>query len=144
VTHTFKLEVKVSEKNPQYVPGYSDEDISEMSNTANVSGKSPKNNVAIEEAAQKAAAENPVWQIAREVNWRRYMDSNDSRIGLEALGFTIQNESKLFYGVNPPVGWTKETLGFWTTVRDTEGKERLTQFYKGAWYDTSAFVNFTE
>lgn len=124
----------------KYTPNYPNPE--EASDTPNVSGKSPRQNIMIEEAAQRAVAESEQWMLARRVNGR-HMETNDSRVGLEALGFTVKDsDDELFYSVTPPSGWTKETQGFWTTVYDEEGNEQISMFFKGAWYDRDAFLNF--
>lgn len=120
----------------KYVPG---SDAEQESDVPNVSGMSPKANIEIEEAAQRRVAEDPNWLIARELN-----PQGDTREVLEGLGFEVlAEEGDLFYLVRQPSGWTKKTEGFWTTVFDETGKERLTQFYKGAWYDQRAFLNIS-
>lgn len=64
---------------------------------------------------------------------------------LEAMGFVVLEEhDNLFYSVQPPTGWTKETQGYWTYVKDENGNERISQFFKGAFYDRDAFLNFTK
>jgi len=83
-------------------------------------------------------AESETWLLARKHNMRQ----GDTRADLEALGFTVLGEADdLFYKVQPPAGWTKETSGYWTTVKDASGKERISQFFKGAWYDRDAFLS---
>lgn len=109
----------------------------------NVSGHTPNELLDREEAAQRAVAESDKWMLARRVNTHNFAES-DSRKGLEALGFQVLQEADdLFYQVVPPTGWTKETDGYWTTVKDETGKDRISQFYKGAFYDRSAFLNFS-
>jgi len=76
------------------------------------------------------------WSIAKKG------EEGDSREGLEALGFSILKEGKLFYSVTPPEGFTKSTRGYWTEVFDATGKKVLMQFYKSAAWDTDAFVGF--
>lgn len=125
----------------KYVPNYQRPE--EESDVVNISGRSPRENVPIEEAAQRAIAESETWLVARAHN--RFDAEKDTRKALEELGFTVLDErDDLFYEVRPPEGWSKSTQGYWTTVLDTEGKERMTQFFKGAWYDTDAFLNIVE
>ena len=78
------------------------------------------------------------WSIARNSGLKK----EDSRKGLEALGFSILKEGKLFYRVTPPEGFTKSTQGYWTSVFNATGKKILMQFYKSAAWDTDAFVGF--
>lgn len=115
----------------KYKPNYPD--TSKESDVVNISGKSPKQNISIEEAAQRAVAESETWLLARKNR------GQDSRPALEALGFTILGEvDDLFYQVQSPAGWSKTTEGYWTTVKDAQGNERISQFFKGAWYDRHA------
>lgn len=70
---------------------------------------------------------------------------SDSRLILEEAGFQVVAEhDDLFYKVQPPQGWTKQTQGYWTYVYDPAGVERFSQFFKGAWYDRDAFLNVTQ
>jgi hypothetical protein len=67
--------------------------------------------------------------------------SQDTRPGLEQLGFKIVGENDLFYICTPPEGATKATEGYWTSFRIDE-KEVVTQFYKASPWDTEVFLNF--
>lgn len=126
----------------KYTPNYPNPEVE--SEVPNLSGLSPRQNVTIEEAAQRSVAESEQWMLARKVNGR-YLDTNDSRAGLESLGFTVEESNDdLFYSVTAPEGWTKTTSGFWTTVLDADGNERISMFFKGAWYDRDSFLNFRE
>ena len=123
---------------PTYKPGYDEATIRKESTQVNVSGLSPRDNLSIEEGEQRRVAENETWLLAR----RHSMTQKNTYADLESLGFTILGEADdLFYKVRPPTGWTKETSGYWTTVKDATGKERISQFFKGAWYDREAFLN---
>lgn len=90
----------------------------------------------------------PVWNIAKKVNWA-YIESEldiENCFGkagtqLSILGFIILNETDLFYQTLPPADWTKETKGYWTIIYDDRGKERISQFYNGLFYDEQAFIN---
>ena len=130
-------------KSTSYTPKYTDEDIAKMGDAPNISGLSPAANVTIEEHEQRKVATNPKWMIARTTGFPNR--GQDSKEALEGLGFTgIQKADDLFYEVQAPDGWTKTTQGYWTTINDETGKKRLSQFYKGAWYDRDAFVSITE
>jgi len=89
--------------------------------------------------------ENPGWLLAKELRFRgRVYDPGDSRMELELLGFTIIRENEdLFYNVIPPEGWKKYTEGHWTTIKDTRGRERLSQCYEPTLEDPKAFLNVT-
>lgn len=133
-TQTGKRVDKETE-NVSYKPNYTDDDIENASESVNLSGRSPKNNLEIEESNQRRIAESEMWMIARE--------SDISRQEIEALGFHLtESRDELFYEAAPPLGWTKTTNGYWATIRDADGIERAQQFYKGAWYDRRAFIRF--
>lgn len=119
----------------EYTPNYDPDDIDDLLEERNLSGLSPKDNVFIEEHNQASVADE--WKIACE-----WLNNGDSQPMLETLGFIINGESELFYDVTPPDGWTKSTDGYWTEIRDETGTLRARQFFKGAWYDSSAFVSF--
>ena len=89
-----------------------------------------------EDAIQSMVAQ--TWSIAKNA------DYGDSRKGLEALGFSILKESKLFYSVNPPEGFTKSTEGDWTSVFDAAGKKVLMSFYKSNPWDADAYMHFKD
>lgn len=125
-----------------YKPNYDEDLVAGSSRVTNVSGRSPHDNILIEEAAQRAVATSENWLLARKTN--RTRGGSDSREILEEAGFQVVSEhDDLFYKVKPPQGWTKQTQGYWTYVYDSEGVERFSQFFKGAWYDRDAFLNVT-
>jgi len=122
----------------KYKPNYPN--LEDVSDEITVTGKTSRENVAIEETSQRVIAENPEWLLARRLN-----PSGDSKSELETLGFKILGEADdLFYRVQPPQDWKKSTEGYWTSVTDSDGKERLNQFHKGAFYDRDAFLNISE
>lgn len=122
-----------------YKPNYTPEEIQAERDTPNQSGLSARQNVTIEEAAQRRIALSEQWMLAREIN-----GAGDSKETLERLGFTnlTISDGSLFYTATPPEGWSKSTSGYWTEIIDADGKKRAMQFYKGAWYDERAFINF--
>lgn len=125
-----------------YKPNYTKSDIGMESTTANVSGCSPQANLLVEENAQRVVAENQTWLIAKKEN-HLSRSTNPIKEKLEQMGFVVLREhDDLFYAVQPPEGWNKETEGYWTIIKDQEGNKRIQQFYKGAFYDRDAFVNF--
>ena len=100
----------------------------------------------LEDAKQRQVAESPTWLIAAQLNAVRGsydMRGQDSRDELEGLGFTILTRKGLFYKVTPPPGWTKETDGYWTYVYDDQHTKKLSQFFKGALWDTRAHVSIS-
>lgn len=97
---------------------------------------------ALKNMARTRKTEIANWLLARKINSVRGDHSGgDSRSELEALGFKVLDSDDMFYKVEPPQGWRKSKEGYWTTVRDSSGKERLNQFYKSALYDREAFLN---
>ncbi len=124
-------------KTSRYVPRVDEANANKHSILPNLSGASPRRILNEQAAAQRSVAESEQWLIACQVN-----HAGDSRAPLEKLGFKVKRKKdELFYEVEPPKGWTKSTSGYWTTVCDETGTERLSQFFKGASYDYCAFVN---
>jgi hypothetical protein len=58
--------------------------------------------------------------------------------------FTASKGDDLFLGVKLPDGWKKEATdhSMWNNLLDDKGRVRATFFYKAAFYDRDAFVNF--
>ncbi len=58
--------------------------------------------------------------------------------------FTGSKGDDLFLGVKLPTGWKKEATdhSMWNNLIDDKGRVRATFFYKAAFYDRDAFVNF--
>lgn len=125
-----------------YKPNYPQSKIKTYATTPNASGRSPQDNLLLEESAQRNVAESEKWLIANKENpMSRSQVSTKEK--LEEMGFTVlEDYDDLFYAVQPPTGWTKETQGYWTTIQDSAGKQRISQFFKGAFYDRDAFLNF--
>lgn len=132
-------EVQMSKKG-SYKSPYSPEEVGDgMTPT----GFTSRELFRMEESAQRVVAESEQWLLACKLNDYQYAGDKNSRSRLEALGFqVIRQVDDLFYEVISPAGWTRETEGFWTTVKDEHGNERIMQFYKGAFYDRDAFLNF--
>ncbi len=126
-----------------YKPNYDDDAIQKSSTATNRSGSSPQEIITGEEASQRAVAESEQWLIAKKENgWNQEKSVKEQ---LEDLGFVILDEhDDLFFSVQSPKGWTKNTKGYWTSVKDQDGNERISQFYKGAFYDRDAFLNFSK
>src|SRR5262249_10465038 len=115
-----------------------------VADTLTPTGGTCSDNVRIEEAEQRRVAEHAQWMLARQQQTDSYT-LDDSRQSLEKLGFTVLGEADdLFYTVEAPLGWYKETEGFWTTVKDTAHHVRINQFYKGASYDRGAHLTIEQ
>ncbi len=58
--------------------------------------------------------------------------------------FTTSKDDALFLGVKLPKGWKKEETdhSMWSNLLDDKGRVRASFFYKAAFYDRDAFVNF--
>jgi len=119
-------------------PGH--DDLKKVPDTLTPTGFTSRQLAYLEEKSQRAVAENSEWLLAKKGG----LSDTDTRKELEKLGFVILGEADLFYKVQAPNGWTKVTEGFWTTVLDDKGNERMHQFYKGALYDRDAFIDILE
>ena len=64
----------------------------------------------------------------------------DSQSTLESLGFEILDSDSTHYLCGLPEGWIVEESGYWTNFIDPNGKTRITQFDKYAYYDRSHFI----
>lgn len=63
----------------------------------------------------------------------------------EKMGIKVIDESdELFWNVELPEGWKVEATdhSMWNNLYDDKGRERATFFYKAAFYDRDAFINF--
>ena len=65
------------------------------------------------------------------------------------LGITVIGQSendRLFLDVTLPEGWRIEATdhSMWSRLIDAQGKEVAMIFYKAAFYDREAFINFSE
>ncbi len=128
----------------KYNPNYTDEAIRREGSAPNLTGRSPQDCVRVEESAQRAVAESASWLLAKKMNWTSD-DKRPVKDVLGELGFTaIEEHDDLFFKVQPPKGWTKETQGYWTYVKDQDGNSRISQFFKGAFYDRDAFLNISK
>lgn len=58
--------------------------------------------------------------------------------------FTGSKGDNLFLGVKLPDGWKKRATdhSMWSELTDNKGRVRATIFYKAAFYDREAFINF--
>lgn len=129
-----------------YKPNYDNNAINKESAKVNISGHSPQTCVAIEEYAQRLVAEDFTWLMAKRIVslYGKYVRV-DSKVTLEGVGFTeLKGRDDLFYSAKPPEGWTKETDGYWTTIYDGNHVKRMSQFFKGAFYDMHAELSVLE
>lgn len=64
----------------------------------------------------------------------------------EKMGISIIGEADdLFWNVTLPEGWEIKATDhcMWNDLLDNKGRERATFFYKAAFYDRDAFINFS-
>jgi len=64
------------------------------------------------------------------------------KMGIKVIGLT--KGDTLFADVQLPEGWKKRSTGhsMWNELVDNKGRVRATFFYKSAFYDRDAFINF--
>lgn len=69
-------------------------------------------------------------------------EMNPNREAYEALGFVIvkPSDDDLFFDVTLPEGWKYESTdhSMWSKIVDETGAERVSVFYKAAFYDQRA------
>lgn len=71
--------------------------------------------------------------------------SNDAKEQYEKMGIKVLGkEDDLFYRVALPDGWEIRATdhSMWNNVFDNNGRNRISFFYKAAFYDRDAFSNF--
>ena len=67
----------------------------------------------------------------------------------QSLGIKVVGKSKgdaIFLDVELPEGWAIKPTdhSMWSKLVDAEGNERASIFYKAAFYDRDAFINFAD
>lgn len=83
-------------------------------------------------------------QLPRKINFPRGIDVKEK---YESLGIKVvsnTHEDDLFFDVILPDGWQLKATdhSMWNNLIDNTGKIIATIFYKAAFYDRAAFVNF--
>ncbi len=83
-------------------------------------------------------------QLPSKCNSPRGINAAEQYRKMGIVTFTGSKGDDLFLGVKLPDGWKKESIGhsMWNNLVDNEGRVRATFFYKAAFYDREAFVNF--
>lgn len=78
----------------------------------------------------------------QDMNNIKYTKEMYEKVGIEII---CENDD-LFYQVKLPEGWKVEATdhSMWNSVKDDKGRERISFFYKAAFYDRNAFSNFTK
>ena len=84
-------------------------------------------------------------QLPSKCNWpSRGVDLKKQykKLGIKVVGKTSVDD--LFLDVVLPEGWKLECTdhSMWNRLMDDKGRERATIFYKAAFYDRDAFINF--
>lgn len=93
--------------------------------------------------AQEAAGARMVVESMRLPRFESGFRNKDSQPTLERLGIKVLSiADDLFYNVELPAGWKQELTGHSmnTIVVDERGRERISVFYKAAFYDRSAHL----
>lgn len=67
---------------------------------------------------------------------------NYKKLGIKVLG--VSKGDDIFVDVELPAGWSKQTTEshYWTNLLDEKGRVRASFFYKAAFYDRSAHIDF--
>ena len=79
---------------------------------------------------------------------KRIADANKAeftKMQYERMGIKVIDKfNDLFYSVELPEGWTIEATdhSMWNNLIDNKGRKRASFFYKAAFYDRDAFINF--
>ena len=83
------------------------------------------------------------WEERNEIanrNNREYTKNQYEKMGIEI----ISEYDDLFYSVKLPEGWEIKSTdhSMWNDLFDGKGRKRANFFYKAAFYDRDAFINF--
>lgn len=83
------------------------------------------------------------WEERNEItsrNNREYTKNQYDKMGIEI----ISEYDDLFYSVKLPEGWEIKATdhSMWNDLFDNKGRKRANFFYKAAFYDRDAFINF--
>jgi hypothetical protein len=83
-------------------------------------------------------------QLPRVCNSPRGLNAAEQYHKMGIKVFTSSKGDDLFLGVKLPEGWKKEATehSMWNKLIDDKGRCRAMFFYKAAFYDRDAFVNF--
>lgn len=83
------------------------------------------------------------WEERNEItnrNNREYTKNQYEKMGIEI----VSEYDDLFYSVKLPKGWEIKATdhSMWNNLFDDKGRKRANFFYKAAFYDRDAFINF--
>lgn len=107
-------------------------------------GGNPNAILAQEEQGQRELIESD--QLPAQTNYPRGLNTalQYESMGIKVIGNTEGDD--LFLDVVLPTGWKKEATdhSMWNKLKDDKGRVRATFFYKAAFYDRKAMVNFIQ
>jgi hypothetical protein len=83
-------------------------------------------------------------QLPKRCNSPRGINAVEQYAKMGIKVFTGSKGDDLFMGVKLPKGWTKKATdhSMWCELIDDKGRKRAAIFYKAAFYDRDAFINF--
>lgn len=105
-------------------------------------GGNPSAIEAQEAQGQKELVEST--QLPKKCNSPNRINASEQYHKMGIKTFTSSKGDDLFIGVKLPNGWAKKATGhsMWNNLIDDKGRVRATFFYKAAFYDRDAFINF--
>lgn len=101
------------------------------------------NDTAMWEVLLNGIDENMSYEERREISNRNNIEYTKNQY--EKMGIIIAGEyDDLFYNVQLPEGWQIKATdhSMWNDLVDDKGRKRANFFYKAAFYDRDAFINF--
>jgi hypothetical protein len=85
-------------------------------------------------------------QLPKKINNPRNTNPLEFYPKLGIKVFTVSKGDDLFFGVELPKGWKKigTDHDMWSELHDDKGRKRAGIFYKAAFYDRDAFIDFEQ
>ena len=75
-------------------------------------------------------------ELCKQYDSEEYLELMYNLLGIEI----IEERDDLFYRVNMPEEWTVTNKGYWNYVKDKDGVDVITYFYRSLFYDRDAYV----
>ena len=75
-------------------------------------------------------------ELCKQYDSEEYLELMYNLLGIEI----IEERDDLFYRVNMPEEWTVTNKGYWNYVKDKDGADVITYFYRSLFYDRDAYV----
>lgn len=75
-------------------------------------------------------------ELCKQYDSEEYLELMYNLLGIEI----IEERDDLFYRVNMPEEWTVTNKGYWNYVKDKDGADVITYFYRSLIYDRDAYV----